>query len=86
MIAIQAATRVLSMENLTDTEKAKAYYRRGQAYTLTKQDDEAEKDLSQADSLFGGKDSNLRGDLEKIRLRKKEKREKEKKAFRGLFA
>lgn len=59
------------MENLSDTEKAKGYYRRGQAHALTKQDDEAEKDLSQADSLFGGKDPALRSDLEKIRLRKK---------------
>lgn len=74
------------MDNLSDTEKAKAYYRRGQAYALTKEEDDAEKDLSQADTLLGGKDPALKAELEKIRIKKREKREKEKKAFRGLFS
>jgi peptidyl-prolyl isomerase D len=74
------------MNDLTDSEKAKALYRRGQAYAAGKQDDEAEKDLAAADGLLGGKDAALRAELEKVRARRKEKREKEKKAYRGLFA
>lgn len=85
-VAIQAAGRVLSLDVLTDTEKAKAHYRRGQAYVLTKQEEEAEKDLANADKLLGGKDAALRAELEKVRIKKREKREKEKKAYRGLFA
>ncbi|CAG7851791.1 Peptidyl-prolyl cis-trans isomerase D Short=PPIase D; AltName: Full=Rotamase D [Serendipita indica DSM 11827] len=85
-LSIQSATRVLGITNLSDTEKAKALYRRGQAYALTKQEDEAEKDLAAADALLGGKDAALRSELERVRTKRKEKREKEKKAYRGLFA
>lgn len=85
-IAIQSATRLLEMKDLTETEKAKALYRRGQAYATNKQEEDAEKDLAAADTLLGGKDAALRAELEKVRARRKEKREKEKKAYRGLFA
>ncbi|KAG8836173.1 peptidyl-prolyl cis-trans isomerase cpr6 [Serendipita sp. 399] len=85
-VAIQSASRVLDMSSISDTEKAKALYRRGQAHVLKKEEDEAEADLSAADALLGGKDAALRGELEKVRLRRKEKRDKEKKAFRALFS
>ena len=85
-VAIQSATRLLGMKDLTDTEKAKALYRRGQAFATGKQEEDAEKDLAAADTLLGGKDAALRAELEKVRARRKEKREKEKKAYRGLFA
>jgi peptidyl-prolyl isomerase D len=85
-VAIQVADRVLDMQDLTETEKAKALYRRGQAYAADKQEDKAEKDLTMADSLLGGKDAGLRAELEKVRAKKREKREREKKAYRGLFA
>jgi len=74
------------MKDLTDAEKAKALYRRGQAYAASKQEDEAEKDFALADKLLGGKDPALRTELEKVRAKRREKREKEKKAYRGLFA
>jgi len=74
------------MKDLTEAEKAKALYRRGQANAALKQDDEAEKDLAMADGLLGGKDAGLKAELEKVRARRKEKRDKEKKAYRGLFA
>ena len=85
-VAIQSAGRVLDMKDLTETEEAKALYRRGQAYAAAKQEDEAEKDLTKADSLLGGKDAGLRAELEKVRAKRREKRDKEKKAYRGLFA
>ena len=85
-IAIQSAGRVLNIPEITPAERAKALYRRGLAYAASKQDEEAEADLVEADKLLGGNDAALRAELEKMRTRRKEKREKEKKAFRGLFA
>jgi peptidyl-prolyl isomerase D len=35
---------------------------------------------------LGGKDAALKAELEKVLAKRKEKRDKEKKAFRGLFA
>ena len=85
-VAVQCATRVLDIPEITAAERAKALYRRGLAYAASKQDEEAEVDLIEADKLLGGTDATLKAELEKVRTRKKEKREKEKKAFRGLFA
>jgi len=85
-IAIQSAGRVLNIPEITPAERAKALYRRGLAYAASKQDEEAEADLVEADKLLGGNDAALKAELEKMRTRRKEKREKEKKAFRGLFA
>lgn len=85
-VAIQSATRVLDIPEITPAERAKALYRRSLAYAASKQDEEAEADLVEADKLLGGTDAALKVELEKVRTRRKEKREKEKKAFRGLFA
>jgi len=85
-VAIQSATSALSVQKLTTAERAKAHYRRGLAYITTKQDDEAEADLAEADKLLNGSDAALKAELDKVRGRRKEKREKEKKAYRGLFS
>ena len=85
-VAIQSAGRVLNIPEITLAERAKALYRRGLAYAASKQDEEAEADLVEADKLLGGNDAALKAELEKVRTRRKEKREKDKKAFRGLFA
>jgi peptidyl-prolyl isomerase D len=85
-IAVQSANHVLNIPEITPKERAKALYRRGQAYTASKQDEEAEADFVEADKLLGGTDTGLKAELEKVRTRRKEKREKEKKAYRGLFA
>jgi len=79
-------TRALSALPLNPAEKAKALYRRGLANIALKQDAEAEADLVEADKLLEGKDAVLLKELEKLRVRRKEKRDKEKKAYRGLFA
>lgn len=84
-IAIQSAGRVLNIPGITPAERAKALYRRGLAQAASKQDEEAEADLAEADKLLGGNDAALKAELLKVRTRRKEKREKEKKAFRGLF-
>ena len=84
-VTIQSASRVLNIPEITPAERAKALYRRGLAYAAFKQDEEAEADLVEADKSLGGRDAVLKAELEKVQTRRKEKREKEKKAFRGLF-
>ena len=64
---------------------AKALYRRSLGYSALKEDDSAEKDLSRALELVP-QDAAINAELDKVRARKKEKRDKEKKAFKKLFA
>lgn len=63
---------------------AKALYRRSLAYSLLKSDDEAEQDLLEALKLVPD-DTAISGELAKVRAKKKEKRDKEKKAFKKMF-
>ena len=63
---------------------AKALYRRAVAHGSLKADDEAQVDLVQASQLVKG-DAAILSELEKVKERKKAAREKEKKAFKGLF-
>lgn len=63
----------------------KAHYRRGLAHEVLKADEEAEDDLIKASELVSG-DAAIVGELDKVRQRKKEKRDKEKKAFKKLFS
>jgi peptidyl-prolyl isomerase D len=64
---------------------AKALYRRALGYSALKDDDEAERDLVRAQELVKD-DAAIIAELEKVRARKKEKRDKEKKAFKKLFS
>ncbi|KDQ18326.1 hypothetical protein BOTBODRAFT_143382 [Botryobasidium botryosum FD-172 SS1] len=86
-LAIKSTTRALSEKlagTLSSADKAKAHYRRALAYVTLRDDDEAEKDLASAAALAPG-DESIRKELEKVKVRRKERREKEKKAFKGLF-
>lgn len=83
--AMKQTTRVLGLPDLTTTDKGKALYRRALAYSLLQEDEDAEKDLVQASGLVPG-DEAVRKELEKVRARKKEKRDKQKKAYKGLFS
>lgn len=60
-------------------------YRRALAHIVLKDDEQAENDLISASKLIKD-DAAILGELEKARARKKEKRDKEKKAFKKLFA
>lgn len=60
-------------------------YRRALAHIILKDDEQAENDLISASKLIKD-DAAILGELEKARARKKEKRDKEKKAFKKLFA
>ncbi|KAH9834782.1 peptidyl-prolyl cis-trans isomerase Cpr7 [Rhodofomes roseus] len=83
-IALRATDRALEME-LNTADKAKALYRRALAKVVLKESDDAEEDLVAAHELVKD-DRAILTELEKLRQRKKELRDKEKKAFKKLFA
>ncbi|CAE6507000.1 unnamed protein product [Rhizoctonia solani] len=66
-------------------DKCKAYYRRALAHSLHHEEDEAEADLHEALKIVPGDDA-ITKELAKVQQKKREKREKEKKAFKGLFS
>ncbi|KAG6808493.1 hypothetical protein H0H92_003962 [Tricholoma furcatifolium] len=84
-IAIKNTTRALDRLELSTADKAKALYRRALAHAIQKGDDESEKDLVEASKLVP-EDAAISVELAKVRQRKKEKRDKEKKAFKKLFS
>ena len=84
-IAIRNTTRALEKLELNAADTAKALYRRALAHSIQKEDDEAEKDLVEASKKVPD-DAAIAGELAKVRQRKKEKRDKEKKAFKKMFA
>jgi len=63
---------------------SQALYRRSLALSIKKDDDDAEKDLAEAAQLVP-EDQAIAAELAKIRQRKKEKRDKEKKAYKKMF-
>lgn len=67
------------------TYAAKALYRRALAYAILKDDDSAEADLIHAQE-YAKEDQAIANELEKVRVRKKEKKDKERKAYKKLFA
>ncbi|KAI0049486.1 40 kDa cyclophilin [Auriscalpium vulgare] len=81
--ALGLTQRALALE-LSDADKAKALYRQGLAYAGLKDDDSAEKTLVEA-LKYAKDDKAIAGELERVRQRKKEKRDKEKKAFKKMF-
>ncbi|EGO01157.1 hypothetical protein SERLA73DRAFT_179252 [Serpula lacrymans var. lacrymans S7.3] len=84
-VAQDNTTRALNKLELNAADKAKALYRRALARVILKDEEEAEKDLVQASELVK-EDQAIATELAKVRQRKKEKRDKEKKAFKKLFA
>ncbi|KAF8624750.1 hypothetical protein AX17_007081 [Amanita inopinata Kibby_2008] len=85
MTAIANTTRALNKLELNTADKAKAFYRRAMAKTIMKAEDGAEEDLISANKLVPD-DKTISGELAKIRQRKRDKREKEKKAYKKMFA
>ncbi|KAF7967504.1 hypothetical protein HWV62_41410 [Athelia sp. TMB] len=83
-IAVKNATRALEHTGLSATDKGKALYRRALAFVALKQEDEAEADLVAALQVVPG-DKAISDELAKVKQRKKEKRDKEKKAFKKMF-
>jgi len=83
--AIKATSYVLDIEGLSDSDKAKAYYRRGQAYGKIKDDEKAIEDLKLALEL-NPNDSGVITELNAAKNRQKMKKEKERKAFSKMFS
>ncbi|KAA1474550.1 hypothetical protein DENSPDRAFT_841151 [Dentipellis sp. KUC8613] len=81
---LNVTDQVLGME-LNDADRAKALYRRALAQGILKEDDEAEKALVDALS-YAKEDQAIAAELERVRARKREKRTKERAAFRKMFA
>lgn len=73
------------LQYLNVASTAKAYYRKGLAHIVINEDDEAEEALVKAHGLLKD-DKAILAELEKVRGRLRGKREKEKKAFKKLFA
>lgn len=83
-IALRSTDRALGMQ-LNNADKAKALYRRALANIVRKEEDDAEEDLLAAKALVPD-DKAILGELEKLRQRRKEKKDKERKAYKKLFA
>ncbi|TFK84301.1 peptidyl-prolyl cis-trans isomerase [Polyporus arcularius HHB13444] len=84
-LALRVADRALANLELNDTDKAKALYRTGLAHVVINEDEEAEEALAKAHALVKD-DKAIAAELEKVRGRLRGKREKEKKAFKKMFA
>jgi peptidyl-prolyl isomerase D len=79
-----SASNALEVPDTTDTEKGKAYYRRGLANVGLKDDEEAEKDLAAAAKLVPG-DAAVAKELESVKKRAAERKKKEKAAYQKFF-
>lgn len=72
-------------DNIGDAERAKAYFRRAVAKRGLKDEDDAIKDLEEAQKLMPG-DGGIAKELEDAKRKQREADAKEKKAFKKFFA
>ena len=82
---IKSTTNALGIEGLTDSDKAKAYYRRGQAHGKGKEDELALEDLRKALEL-NPNDAGVIAEMNATKNRQKMRREKEKRAYAKMFS
>jgi peptidyl-prolyl isomerase D len=80
-----SASHALDTPGATDKEKAKAYFRRGQANVGLRDDEEAEKDLATAAKLVPG-DALVVREYESVKRRSAERIKKEKEAYKKFFS
>ncbi|KAF7861504.1 hypothetical protein EAF04_008067 [Stromatinia cepivora] len=83
--AERAASAALAVSGITDTDRAKALYRRAIAYIGLKNDDEALKDLEEANKLVPG-DAAVVKELSALKKSMAERAKKEKAAYSKFFA
>lgn len=72
------------MPDLTKEERGKALYRRALGKVQVKDDEAAEKDLREASGLVPG-DAGVQRALKEVEVRRKERKEREKKAYAKMF-
>jgi peptidyl-prolyl isomerase D len=82
--AIKSSTSALAVEGQSKEMRAKALYRRAEARSERKVDEEALKDLKEAMELVPG-DAALKAKYEAVKLRQTEYRKKEKAAYSKFF-
>ena len=80
----ESATKALEIEGITDKDKAKAYFRRGQAKVGKKNEEDALEDLNQA-AKFAPGDAAIVRELEGVKKRVTARKDKEKKAYKNAF-
>lgn len=82
---LRYASAALDVANITDTEKAKALYRRAIAEIGLKDEDSALKDLEEANTLTPG-DAAVVKELGEVKKRSLERAKKEKAAYSKFFS
>jgi len=82
--AAESASKALEIDGITDKDKAKALYRRAQARIVKKNEEDALKDLEQALKLAPS-DAAIVKEVEGVKRRVKERKDKEKKAYANAF-
>lgn len=82
--AVEEADKALGVSGIGEKDKAKALYRRALAKVAKKGDDDAVRDLEEADKLVPGDAAVIR-ELHAAKKRVKERREKEKKVYANAF-
>jgi peptidyl-prolyl isomerase D len=82
--ALESSTKALEIEGISDKDKAKAYFRSGQAKVGKKSDEGAVEDLNQALKYAPG-DAAILKELDGAKKRVQARKEKEKKAYKNAF-
>lgn len=82
--AMKSATNALEQKDVADTDRAKAYYRRGIANQGLKDDEQAIKDLEEA-LKFAPNDTAITKELTAVKKKLAEQSKKEKAAYKKFF-
>ncbi|KAF2787903.1 peptidyl-prolyl cis-trans isomerase 1 [Melanomma pulvis-pyrius CBS 109.77] len=82
--AAESATKALEIEGISEKDKAKALFRRAQARIAKKNEEDALRDLEEARQFAPG-DAAIVKELDGVKRRVKERKEKEKKAYANAF-
>jgi peptidyl-prolyl isomerase D len=83
--AVLSATAALEVKDIKDTDRAKAYYRRGFASVRLKDEESALKDLNEAQALAPN-DSAILNELNSVKSKAAARAAKEKAAYKKFFA
>lgn len=83
-LAVSLSSRALAISPLSSAEKGKALYRRAQGKILTKDDEGAEQDLKASLENVTG-DAGVLKALRDVETKRKERRDREKKAYAKMF-
>ncbi|KAL6707322.1 peptidyl-prolyl cis-trans isomerase cpr6 [Coniothyrium glycines] len=82
--AIESATKALEMEAITDKDKAKCFFRRGQAKAGKRNEEEALADFNEAAKYAPG-DAAIIAELTNLNKKIQARKEKEKKVYKNAF-